>query len=57
MRRTTKLVIVMLLALSAAGCQWSRNGSQTAYTDPFANPSMKVAAATGQPGAETTKHR
>jgi hypothetical protein len=57
MRRTTKLIIVMLLALSAGGCQWSRNSSQTAYLDPFANPSMKVATTAGQPGSETTKRR
>jgi hypothetical protein len=57
MRRTANLIIVTLLALSATGCQWSRNSSQTAYLDPFANPSMKVATSTGQPGSETTKLR
>jgi hypothetical protein len=43
MRRTTKLILVMLLALSATGCHFARSGSQPIDFDPFANPALKAA--------------
>jgi hypothetical protein len=58
MQRASKLAVVMLLALSATGCQWSRSSNQTAYTDPFANPALKVADSSGQvSGVAATKRR
>jgi hypothetical protein len=43
MRRTSKLILVMLLALSATGCHFARSGSQPIDFDPFANPALKAA--------------
>jgi hypothetical protein len=58
MPRTTKLIAVTFLALAISGCQWSRSSNQTAYTDPFANPALKVADSSGQvSGVAATKRR
>jgi hypothetical protein len=47
MRRTKPLIVVMVLALAATGCRFSRSGSQAIDFDPFANPALKVSDGSG----------